>query len=442
MKQTVLYMRMSTDKQENSIDSQREILIPYAKCNNMEIVHEYYDSGISGRSAVKRPAFLQMIDDSANGDFDTVLIYDSSRFARNLEESLIYKTILKKNGATLISATEPTLDDDTSLITDALFGAMNEMYSRKLSKHVRRGMTHDAQQGRHQGRAPFGYDKEVGNSKLIINEKEAEAVRYVFDEYLKGASFWKISKGLSNLGIKSRRGYTLNTGFIKNILRNSSYIGETHWTPIKSNPEDIIITKATHDSIIDNDTFNKAQIRLDADRAAYIKHERPKEAYSHWLVGIVKCKACGANLLYNSRNYTKYDYPQFRCSLYSQNLCNISNGISVSNLEKLIISYLTNISKNIDIAKNVQVIRRPVIGEEKSTIAEKIKKLSAKKERAKQGYLNGIVELEESKSIRVDCDKQISELNNALESIESPKTDYTKLQKDITDLCATLSSDE
>lgn len=134
MKAAVTYMRMSTDRQEHSIDSQERLIKSYANQNNFAILHNYIDEGISGRNAEKRPQFLQMIDDSAKGEFQYVIIYDSSRFARNLEQSLVYKSILKKNGVELVSITEPVLDEDTSLITDALFGAMNEMYSRKLSK--------------------------------------------------------------------------------------------------------------------------------------------------------------------------------------------------------------------------------------------------------------------------------------------------------------------
>lgn len=128
MKSAVAYMRMSTDKQEYSLESQLRLIKEFACKNNYFLKDTYIDEGISGKTAQKRPAFLKMIEDSFFHSFDYILIYDSSRFARNLEESLVYKSILKKNGVCLISITEPALDDDISLITDALLGAMNEMY--------------------------------------------------------------------------------------------------------------------------------------------------------------------------------------------------------------------------------------------------------------------------------------------------------------------------
>lgn len=93
----VLYMRMSTDMQEHSIESQERVLMEYAKRNGYVVIRKYIDRGISGQHASKRPDFLKMIDDSETGEFQFVLIYDSSRFARNLVESLTYKSILKEN---------------------------------------------------------------------------------------------------------------------------------------------------------------------------------------------------------------------------------------------------------------------------------------------------------------------------------------------------------
>jgi DNA invertase Pin-like site-specific DNA recombinase len=174
-----IYARRSTDKQDNSIESQTEVLNSYALSHNMMVVKKYLDEGISGRAAEKRPAFMQMIEDSAGGEFKAVLVYDSSRFARNLEESIVYKSALKRNGVELISITEPNMgDDDSALITDAMLGAINEMFSRKLSKAVERGMVYAAQSGRFQTNPPYGYSRCNGVGKIMPDE--AEIVKLVF----------------------------------------------------------------------------------------------------------------------------------------------------------------------------------------------------------------------------------------------------------------------
>lgn len=92
-----LYIRVSTDKQEElSPDSQKRLLLEYAKNHGMVVSekHIYVENGISGRKADKRPKFQQMIA-AAKSDvhpFDVILLWKFSRFARNQEESIVYKS--------------------------------------------------------------------------------------------------------------------------------------------------------------------------------------------------------------------------------------------------------------------------------------------------------------------------------------------------------------
>ena len=222
MKTAALYMRMSTDKQENSIASQERVLKDYAQKHSCKITESYIDEGISGRAAEKRPAFMRMIDDSGKGLFDVVLVYDSSRFARNLEESIVYKSLLKRNGVELISVTEPTLDDDSALISDAMLGALNEMYSRKLSRAVKRGMVDKAMQGKFLVPPPFGYAKE--NGKLVIIAEEAETVRKIFALYTEKQSYHAVAHELNDVNTKKRNAFGWYQRDIKRMLTNDSVI--------------------------------------------------------------------------------------------------------------------------------------------------------------------------------------------------------------------------
>src|SRR5262245_35968851 len=78
----VLYLRKSTDKQERSIDDQRQALIDYAKKQSYRIVGEYVDEAISGDDTERRAGFLKMRDDTATGKFSVVLSWDQDRFGR------------------------------------------------------------------------------------------------------------------------------------------------------------------------------------------------------------------------------------------------------------------------------------------------------------------------------------------------------------------------
>lgn len=99
MKSACAYIRVSTDKQEElSPDAQKRLLIDFAKKNNMSLLAEniYIDNGISGKKADKRPEFMKMIGmaKSKEHPFDVILVWKFSRFARNQEESIVYKSLL------------------------------------------------------------------------------------------------------------------------------------------------------------------------------------------------------------------------------------------------------------------------------------------------------------------------------------------------------------
>lgn len=96
-----LYIRVSTDKQEElSPDAQKRLLLDYAKSHDILVSPEcvFVENGISGRKAASRPEFQRMIGMAKSKDapFSVILVWKFSRFARNQEESIVYKSMLKK----------------------------------------------------------------------------------------------------------------------------------------------------------------------------------------------------------------------------------------------------------------------------------------------------------------------------------------------------------
>ena len=140
------YIRVSTeDQMEFSPDSQLRSIQAYALNHHIELLpaHIYLDEGISGRNTSKRPSFLQMIADAKRKPhpFDLILLWKFSRFARNRQDSIFYKSMLRREcGIDVISITEPLSPDPTSILIEALLEAMDEYYSVNLAQEVRRGM--------------------------------------------------------------------------------------------------------------------------------------------------------------------------------------------------------------------------------------------------------------------------------------------------------------
>ncbi len=79
----VIYVRMSSGKQEASPEQQREEIRKLAKRMGFEMIREYLDEAISGAETHKRPDFVRMIDDAQKiGDFEAILCWDQDRFGR------------------------------------------------------------------------------------------------------------------------------------------------------------------------------------------------------------------------------------------------------------------------------------------------------------------------------------------------------------------------
>jgi DNA invertase Pin-like site-specific DNA recombinase len=78
----VLYLRMSSDDQEQSIPSQRVELTKYAAKKGYTVVGEYLDEAISGDSTEKRSGFLAMRESAGSGQFAVILCWDQDRFGR------------------------------------------------------------------------------------------------------------------------------------------------------------------------------------------------------------------------------------------------------------------------------------------------------------------------------------------------------------------------
>lgn len=185
MIKTVIYARYSSHKQtEQSIEGQLRVCGEYAKNNNLQVIDYYIDKEISGKYD-NRENFQKLIEDSKKGKFECVLVYKFDRFARNRYDSIIYKELLKKRNIKTISATEYISDKPEGIIMEALLEGYAEYYSAELGEKVKRGMNESILKGNTiGGHMLYGY--KVIDKKIVIDEKTAPAIKYLFEEYSKG----------------------------------------------------------------------------------------------------------------------------------------------------------------------------------------------------------------------------------------------------------------
>lgn len=415
MKTAAAYIRVSTDDQlEYSPASQLEKIQDYAKKNGYLLPSEYIfiDEGISGRTTAKRPAFNKMIGIAKTKPkpFDAILLWKFSRFARNREDSIVYKSMLRKQcGIDVISISENIGDDKMSVIMEAMIEAMDEYYSINLAEEVRRGMNEKVSRGEPVTVPSFGYD--IENGKYIPNPETAPIVKKIFADFLDGKGMINIARELNDNGFRTRRGNRFENRTIRYILQNPVYVGKIRWTPTgkanhRTGSSDTLIIDGTHTPLISQDMFDKVQKKLSRQKVKYMREQSPKQPFM--LQGLVRCSACGATLC------MAVSHTSLQCYAYTHGKCNTSHSISISKLNSMVID---------TIEKCISTTTFNIEFTPKSTVDENIPLLlsreNKKLERIKDAYENGVYSLEEFKQSRQQVDDKIAELQQKLQQAQT-----------------------
>jgi len=312
-------------QREESIEAQLRAISDFAQKNQIEIVSYYIDRAKSATTAL-RPEFLRMIEAAADQDFDLVLVHKLDRFARNRYDSIVFRAELKKMKVQLLSVVENLDGSPESLILESVLEGMNEYYSRNLAREIEKGKTENAYQGRHNGGIPpLGYDLDHKTGMLLINDHEADRVRYIFESVANRVSYKQILNECQRRGWKSKIGRDLTNSSLFTLLRNEKYAGVYIYNKSASKSGDgkrnghmykssseIIRIEGAIPPIIDSDLFQAVQGQLERRRA---RCGEGKAKRIYLLSGLLFCSYCGSAMVGNTRN------PIGRSTTYSSYRC-------------------------------------------------------------------------------------------------------------------------
>lgn len=406
------YVRVSTDKQEElSPDSQAKLLREYASKNNIILLEIFYEIGISGRKAEKRPEFQRMISlaKSQEHPVDVILVWKYSRFARNQEESIVYKSLLKKqHNIDVISVSEPLVDGPFGSLIERIIEWMDEYYSIRLSDEVLRGMKEKALRGGYQTVPCLGY-KAIGNGKpFVIDEAEYKIVSYIFERYdIYDEDYTKIARQLNNFGYQTRRSNAFEARSVERILKNPFYYGLVVWNGYSFIGEhEVRLTKEQFD----------ARMKKIHGRYSPMKR-RDISACKHWLSGLLKCGICGSSLSYNGSNRRS---PGFQCYKYAKGIHNGSSAISEKKAISGVYEYFEKLLNGMDFEYEYRVPESSDLTAQRSSLQSELEKLDSREARIRLAFENGVDTLEEYKenkerirNIRASIQNQIAELDAA-----------------------------
>ena len=410
MKTAAAYIRVSDERQDEfSPDSQLKLIREYCKKNDIVLPDEliFYDDGISAKSTKKRTQFNNMIALAKQKDkpFQMIIVWKFSRFARNQEESIVYKSLLRRNGVEVISVSEPLSDNPFGGLIERIIEWMDEYYLIRLSDEVRRGMTERATRGLPNVAPPFGY--KMVNGAYEVNEDEARIVRMIFDMFISGNGTRNISAYLTSLDVKNHYGNHIDNRGVDYILNNPCYIGYLRWNPHGrsssdrnfNNPDDILV-KSTHKPIISEDIYNKAQELVEARKKSNQKYVRENfQIHNYMLRGLVKCHTCGSTMVYIKAHNS------LQCHQYAKGVCPVSHSINLDVLNQKVIDALkeavTTLSFNVALPGTTATPNPPI------DFDAMIHSEQLKLERAKQAYQEGVDSLNEYRATKEKIEKKI-----------------------------------
>lgn len=296
---TAIYARISRDAEEEGLGVARQIedCQERATNDNLSIVDIYVDNDISASTSSNkpRPEYDRMLKDARAGKFDVVLAYSNSRLTRRpreLEDIIVLHNKHQTRFLTIVSG-----DDDLSIadgrMTARIKATLDAAEAERTAERVRRKMKQLAEDGRHIGSRPFGWDL-IGtgkDQKLTINVAEAVVLRECVERAINGDSIWKITNDLNARGILTSKGNPWKTQVLRRVLLRDRNVGYRLHQPLKNGKPHGKATRypGQWKLIIDEETHDRVVAKLtDPSRRTNNRGTSPK----YLLTSIARCGEC------------------------------------------------------------------------------------------------------------------------------------------------------
>ena len=468
---TALYERLSRDDElqgeSNSILNQKKYLEDYARKSGFNNIQHFTDDGYSGTN-FNRPGFQSMIAEIEAGHIATVIVKDMSRFGRNYLEVGFYTEIqFPSKGVRFIAinnnvdSANPTDNDFTPFLN-----IMNEWYAKDTSNKIRAVFKSRMQDGKRcSGSIPYGYKRIPGDKQTLSDEKVLIPSAYEEQHGSKAAQCHSYHDP-----------YRWNTTTITYILDRQEYLGHTVLRKsIRENfklkkrraatPEEQIIFRDTHEAIINQETWDKAQ-RL----RKRCPKRLPDGTYTHRLSGMVFCADCGSRMSFSSPEAKHRDSgvvydsdSSWQCSKYRNMYVSCtSHFIKTSTIEAAILNVIKAMTKEIienedEFAEQLQAAwenqNTHASSESKKELLSVQKRIDELDALIRSLYENSILgkiperqyqrlmaQYDEEQTV---CEAHIAELKKELDNVETTKVDlkrFVKLIRKYKD-CETLTDE-
>ncbi|MES3705006.1 recombinase family protein [Staphylococcus ureilyticus] len=361
------YIRVSTERQVEgySIEGQITQIEQYCQFNGYELVDIYANRGISGKS-MNRPELQRMLNDAKNGKLDCVMVYKTNRLARNTSDLLTIVEELHRQNVEFFSLSERMeVKNSTGKLMLQILASFSEFERNTILENIYNGQHQRALEGYYQGNLPLGYNNIPDNKKeLMINQHEANIVKYIFESYAKGHGYRKIANALNHKGYVTKKGNPFSISAVTYILSNPFYIGKIQFAKYKDwndkrrkgLNDKPVIAEGKHTPIISQDLWDKVQARKKQISEKPQVHGKG----TNILTGLISCPQCSAPMAASNTTNTLKDGTKKRIRYYScsnfrnkgSKVCS-ANSVRADVIEKYVTDQILEIVKSDKVLKQV-----------------------------------------------------------------------------------------
>lgn len=354
-----LYIRVSTHYQvdKDSLPFQRKELINYSKyVLGIDDYEVFEDAGYSAKN-MDRPKFQEMMRRIRTGEFTHLLVWKIDRISRNLRDFTEMYDEFKSYNITFISKNEQF--DTSTAMGEAMLKIIlvfAELERKLTAERVFSIMLSRAEKGLWNGApVPLGYDFDEELKFPILNQEEAEVVRFIYNCYEEKKSTSEVKHELEVKGIKTKRNGDWTTKTISDILRNPFYIGTYRYNyrqagrgKIKDEKEWITV-EDNHPAIVSKEQFEKVNMILDSNmKARGITRSLPE--HIHVFKGLISCSKCNKSYIATTDRARSDGYRPsvYRCFNFVHNkkeYRTCGGNIGEVKLGPFVMNYIANIVK-------------------------------------------------------------------------------------------------
>ncbi|GHU27813.1 resolvase [Bacilli bacterium] len=366
----------------NSLDSQRDACQSYIqsqKTNSwVPLDKDYNDGGFSGGN-LDRPALKELLDDIENSRVDIVVVYKIDRLSRSLMDFSRLTELFNKHNVSFVSVTQnfDTSNSMGKLMLNILLSFAQferEMTSDRIKDKLRSQKERGMWTG---GNIPFGYD--VKEKKLIVNGEDRKIIEFIYNTFIETKSIkdtlilakgrnYKFRDRITGKNDEVKKGIEFSTLNLYRILTNKIYLG------LLESKKTNQIYRGNHESIIEEEQFNKVREILDSNRNDKIYRQTDEITLKdretdkvvlkftpnqdsnvpYLLRGLIRCRCCSSILspVYTVKtDGTVYRYYKSTKLLKQGEQCEL-NGIQAQQIESIVLDEIYKLLRSPQVIAN------------------------------------------------------------------------------------------